>query len=104
MGPDPSLWQGPLALFRPPLVGKWAVSGGAIVNSERTYVTNDNDWSAHAPLVEVFEVPGDHDSMVLEPNVRVLAARLRRCIEDAENPAARAARVAALPNKIKEAS
>lgn len=99
-----SLWQGPLALFRPPLVGKWAVSGGAIVNSERTYVTNDNDWSAHAPLVEVFEVPGDHDSMVLEPNVRVLAARLRRCIEDAENPAARAARVAALPNKIKEAS
>jgi hypothetical protein len=25
----------------------------------------------------VFEVPGDHDSMVLEPNVRVLVARLR---------------------------
>ena len=24
------------------------------------------------------EVPGDHDSMVLEPNVRVLAARLKR--------------------------
>jgi acyl transferase domain-containing protein/thioesterase domain-containing protein/acyl carrier protein len=99
-----SEWQGPLALFRPPLVGKWKVGKGAMVNSERAYVTNDNDWSTHAPLVEVFEVPGDHDSMVLEPNVRVLAARLRRCIEDAENPAARAARVAALPNKTREAS
>jgi len=97
-------WHGPLALFRPPLVGKWAVSNGALVNIERSYVTNDNDWGAHAPMVEVIEVPGDHDSMVLEPNVRVLAARLRRCIEDAENPAARAARVAALPHKKKEAS
>ena len=28
-----------------------------------------------APMIEVVEVPGDHDSMVLEPNVRVLAAR-----------------------------
>ncbi|WP_439111427.1 type I polyketide synthase [Lentibacter sp.] len=98
------LWEGPLALFRPPLVGKWHVTGGAMVSSERSYVTNDNDWRAHAPMVEVFEVPGDHDSMVLEPNVRVLAARLRRCIEDAENPAARAARVAAMPQKRREAS
>lgn len=96
-------WHGPLALFRPPLVGKWAVSQGALVNIERSYVTNDNDWAAHAPMIEVIEVPGDHDSMVLEPNVRVLAARLRRCIDDAENPAARAARVAALPRQKQEA-
>ncbi|MEZ5714962.1 MAG: SDR family NAD(P)-dependent oxidoreductase [Paracoccaceae bacterium] len=92
-------WDGPLALFRPPLVGKWQVSGGAWVNSERAYVTHDNDWTPIAPLIEVVEVPGDHDSMVLEPNVRVLAARMRRAIEDAENPAARAGRVAALPLK-----
>jgi hypothetical protein len=32
----------------------------------------------------VHEVPGDHDAMVLEPNVRVLAGQLRGCIEDAE--------------------
>jgi len=36
-------------------------------------------------------VPGDHDSMVLEPNVRVLAARLRRIIDEAETPVTRAA-------------
>ncbi|NCT13227.1 MAG: hypothetical protein GW767_10865, partial [Rhodobacterales bacterium] len=42
------------------------------------------DWTANAPRVEVIEVPGDHDSMVLEPNVRVLAARMRRVIAAAE--------------------
>ena len=89
-------WDGPLALFRPPLQGKWQVAPGRWVSSERAYVTPDNDWTPVAPLIEVVEVPGDHDSMVLEPNVRVLAARMKRCIEDAENPGARAARVAAL--------
>lgn len=93
-------WQGPLALFRPPLRGKWHVGRDRWINSERAYVTPDNDWGAHAPMLEVFEVPGDHDSMVLEPNVRVLAARLRRCIDDAENPAARAGRVSAMPPRI----
>ncbi|MWD29823.1 SDR family oxidoreductase [Aquicoccus sp. SCR17] len=76
-------WDGPVKLFRPPLRGKWQVPGG-LVNSERAYVLPDNDWSGHVPGIEVFEVPGDHDSMVLEPNVRVLAARIRRCIEAAE--------------------
>jgi thioesterase domain-containing protein len=32
----------------------------------------------------VTEVPGDHDSMVLEPNVRVLAARMKEAIDAAE--------------------
>lgn len=76
-------WDGPVKLFRPPLRGKWQVPGG-LVSSERAYVLPDNDWDGHLSDLEVFEVPGDHDSMVLEPNVRVLAARLRRCIEAAE--------------------
>jgi thioesterase domain-containing protein len=37
--------------------------------------------------LQVIEVPGDHDSMVLEPNVRVLAARLRKVIEAQVQPA-----------------
>ncbi|MEZ5674011.1 MAG: SDR family NAD(P)-dependent oxidoreductase [Thalassovita sp.] len=77
-------WDGPLALFRPPLVGKWQVGPDRWVNSERAYVLDDNDWTQHAPQVRVVEVPGDHDSMVLEPNVRVLAARMRDCIQTAE--------------------
>jgi hypothetical protein len=44
----------------------------------------------------VVEVPGDHDSMVLEPNVRVLAARLKAALAlpgraDAAPPIATAA-------------
>ncbi|MFU8883703.1 MAG: polyketide synthase dehydratase domain-containing protein, partial [Rhodobacterales bacterium] len=77
-------WEGPLTLFRPPLIGKWQVAPDRWVNAERDYVLHDNDWTGWAPRVEVQEVPGDHDSMVLEPNVRVLAARMRRVIEAAE--------------------
>ncbi len=77
-------WDGRLALFRPPLVGHWTVSGGQKVSSERSYLLDDNDWTQFIPDIEVFEVPGDHDSMVLEPNVRVLAARIKECITSAE--------------------
>ncbi|MFY0597547.1 MAG: SDR family NAD(P)-dependent oxidoreductase [Cognatishimia sp.] len=77
-------WKGRVALYRPPLVGKWQVAQDRWVNSERTYVMADNDWGQFVPDLHVTEVPGDHDSMVLEPNVRVLAAHIRKEIEKAE--------------------
>jgi thioesterase domain-containing protein/acyl carrier protein len=77
-------WDGPLTLFRPPMRGKWEVAPGRWVSAERAYVLPDNDWTPFAPRLQVIEVPGDHDSMVLEPNVRVLAARLKRVLEAAE--------------------
>lgn len=73
-------WDGTLALFRPPLAPRWTV-GDRLISDERVYLTPDNDWTQFVPQVQVFEVPGDHDSMVLEPNVRVLAARIRRYLE-----------------------
>ncbi len=77
-------WDGNLVLFRPPLDRHWKVSGGRFVSSEREYVLEDNDWTRFAPNLTVIEVPGDHDSMVLAPNVRVLGARLRDQIAEAE--------------------
>jgi len=77
-------WDDRIALFRPPLVGTWTVSDGKLVNHERAYLFDDNDWGQHTPQIEVFEVPGDHDSMVLEPNVRVLASYLRNVITTTE--------------------
>ncbi|MGH1412299.1 MAG: type I polyketide synthase [Pelagimonas sp.] len=95
-------WDGRLVLFRPPLHGKWQVSDGAMVNSERTYLTHDNDWGLFVPHVDVQEVPGDHDSMVLEPNVRVLAEHMRAAIEQAEAQAAGNGEVFDFPTQAAE--
>ncbi len=77
-------WDGPLTLFRPPLSGKWQVAPDRLVSDQRAYVRSDNGWSEIAPRLEVIEVPGDHDAIVLEPNVRVLAARMKRLLDAAE--------------------
>ena len=76
--------NGRTVLFRPPLDLRWKVTGGRWVSSAREYVFPDNDLTRFAPALKVIEVPGDHDSMVLEPNVRVLAKRLKSLIAEAE--------------------
>ncbi|MEM7321361.1 MAG: hypothetical protein AAF408_20425, partial [Pseudomonadota bacterium] len=53
---------------------------------EREYVKDDNDWTRWVPSTQVVEVPGDHDSMVLVPNVSVLAERLKDLIAATEGP------------------
>jgi len=73
-----------VALFRPKLDEHAVLGPGRVINRERRFIYFDNGWGPYVRAVEVFEMPGDHDSMVLEPNVRVLAARLRECIEKAE--------------------
>jgi acyl transferase domain-containing protein/thioesterase domain-containing protein/acyl carrier protein len=77
-------WEGPLTMLRPPLRLRYEVGNGRWVNEDREYVDPDNFWRPYVPSMEVIEVPGDHDSMVLEPNVRVLVVRMRRVLEDAE--------------------
>jgi thioesterase domain-containing protein len=47
-------------------------------------VRDDNGWTSFCERLTVIQMPGDHDSMVLEPNVRVLAARLRAALDEAE--------------------
>jgi thioesterase domain-containing protein len=79
--------NGKTALFRPPLDRHWQVSAGNWVSAAKQYVFEDNSLKVFAPNLVVIEVPGDHDSMVLEPNVRVLAAKLRTVIAEAERDA-----------------
>jgi acyl transferase domain-containing protein/thioesterase domain-containing protein/acyl carrier protein len=76
--------DGATVLFRPPLDQHWQVSGGAWVSRAKEYVLPDNDLTRHAPALRVVEVPGDHDSMVLEPNVRVLASGMKAALSAAE--------------------
>ncbi|HRO13687.1 MAG TPA: SDR family NAD(P)-dependent oxidoreductase [Paracoccus sp. (in: a-proteobacteria)] len=82
-----SVWDGPAALFRPALDRRWRVSGSRWVSEAREYVIPDNGWSDWMPQLKVVEVPGDHDSMVLEPSVRVLAARLSDLLQAADGAA-----------------
>ncbi len=77
-------WSGPVGLFRPPLDRRFEVSGGRCVDAAREYVFHDNGWLPWLPTLRVVEVAGDHDSMVLEPHVRVLAARIRGCVAETE--------------------
>ena len=77
-------WNGPAVLFRPPLDRHWKVTGSNWVSKAGEYVFDDNDWTRYMPALRVIEVPGDHDSMVLEPNVRVLASHIKACINEAE--------------------
>jgi acyl transferase domain-containing protein/thioesterase domain-containing protein/acyl carrier protein len=79
-------FSGPVALFRPPLPVCYVLRGGRRLNKDRELCLEDNGWGAHVADLRVFEVPGDHDSMVLEPNVRVLAARIRECLDAADRP------------------
>ncbi|MBT8153950.1 SDR family NAD(P)-dependent oxidoreductase [Epibacterium ulvae] len=77
-------WQGAMTLFRPPLDRHWRVSSDNWVSSEREYVFADNDWTRWAANVDIVEVPGNHDSMVLVPNVSVLASDVKAVLDDAD--------------------
>ena len=87
-------WDGPVAMFRPPLDPRWKVSGGRHVTTARIYMLDDNGWAPHMPNLRVVEVPGDHDSMVLEPNVRRMASILREILREADGDAPARAKAA----------
>jgi len=74
----------PVTLFRPKLRALYQLPGGRAVNRGFHLVLHDNGWGPFVREVVVHEVPGDHDSMVLEPNVRVLASHLRDCLDTAD--------------------
>ncbi len=77
-------WPGHLTLFRPPLEVAHDLGNGRLLDHDRNYVFPDNGWTPYVGALDVFEVPGDHDSTALEPNVRVLARKLREVIHAAE--------------------
>lgn len=82
-----AVWDGPVAMFRPPIDRRWKVSNGRWVTTTRIYVLEDNGWSDWMPRLQVIEVPGDHDSMVLEPNVRRMATVLKGILNEADQKA-----------------
>ncbi len=78
-------YAGRVHLFRPKQDHAYVLGEGRILNSDKRWVFPDNGWGDWVDEVEVSEMPGNHDSMVLEPNVRVMAARLREVLESIED-------------------
>lgn len=71
----------PIRLFRPKLPVEYHLPNGRLARYDKQVIMEDNGWSRYVEDLEVIEVPGDHDSMVLEPNVRVLATKIRQAIQ-----------------------
>jgi thioesterase domain-containing protein len=78
-----------ILLCRPRLKAMHTFGPGRAINKDRRRIYHDNGWTPYGKHVEVFETPGDHDNMVLEPNVRILAAHLRPALDEAERQSRR---------------
>jgi len=77
-------YDGRLHLFRPALDRAYVLGPDRVLSSAKQFVYEDNGWTPWVASLDVTEMPGDHDSMVLEPNVRVMAARLRSLLAEVE--------------------
>ncbi|WP_108395461.1 type I polyketide synthase [Devosia submarina] len=73
-------YAGEVTLFRPEPKIQYRLSDGRRLMPGRTLFFEDNGWSPFVARLKTVVVPGDHDSMVLDPNVRVLSNHLRRLL------------------------
>jgi thioesterase domain-containing protein len=81
---EPRVYPGRIYVFRPHTEAAVHGGPGRVLCANRTYIDPQNFWGPFTTVgVEVHVMPGNHDAMVLEPQVRVLAARLTRVIEAA---------------------
>ncbi len=82
----PQRYEGSIHLFRPALQKTHRLGGERFANGWRELVDDRNHWSPYVHGdIHVHEVTGDHDAMVLEPHVRVLAAELKTCLSAAQD-------------------
>ena len=85
---EPPPYPGRIVLIRPPLDRSYILGPDRAANLEREIVDPYNHWKSYLPgEIEVLTVSGDHDSMVLEPHVRGLAAGIRARLEQARSGA-----------------
>jgi thioesterase domain-containing protein/acyl carrier protein len=87
---SPPIYAGNVVLFRPALHEAYALQPGRVVNIDGGCVDHANYWGEFiAGGIDVEVLTGDHDSIVLEPHVRALAAKLRVRLETAQAAATR---------------
>ncbi|MBO9423178.1 SDR family NAD(P)-dependent oxidoreductase [Labrenzia sp. R4_1] len=74
-------YNGRVVLYRPKAEVLYKISGGRRLQDGLNILREDNGWSPFVSELSIVEVPGDHDSMVLNPNIQVLASRMRKSLE-----------------------
>lgn len=77
-------YDGEVVLFRPEPEIEYHLSNGRKLMPGRSFFLEDNGWTPHIGKLTVIVVPGDHDSMVLDPSVRVLSDHIRRRLAAAD--------------------
>ncbi|WEK03713.1 MAG: SDR family oxidoreductase [Candidatus Devosia phytovorans] len=77
-------YAGSVALFRPQPEIEYHLSNGRKLMAGRNFFFEDNGWTPLVDTLSVVVVPGDHDSMVLDPSVRVLSNHIRRLLAAAD--------------------
>jgi len=70
-------YNGRITLYRPRVKEVYVFGPDRQIDPYRRSFYHDSGWGPCCETVQVTEVPGDHDGMVLEPNVRVLASHIR---------------------------
>lgn len=73
-------YAGPVLLLRPKLEVLYTLRDGRRIQGGRKEAREDNGWSPFIADLTIHEVAGNHDSMVLEPQVRGLAALIKRVL------------------------
>ena len=67
----------PVLLYKVSDVPLVTLADGRVYNQAKELISSDNDWGRFIKRLTVIEVPGDHDSMLAEPNISVLAKHLQ---------------------------
>ena len=75
-----------ILLFRPKQIAYYRLSGDRKLSRDRELLREDNGWTPFVRNVTTVVVPGDHDNMVLEPNVRVLVNDIQQALAADEPP------------------
>jgi acyl-CoA synthetase (AMP-forming)/AMP-acid ligase II/thioesterase domain-containing protein len=74
---EPGAYDGTLTVFR------------AGIRPPRGYSDRHAGWSGLVPSVEIREIPGDHNKMMKEPHIRLLAEALGKSLDQARERVAR---------------
>jgi acyl transferase domain-containing protein/thioesterase domain-containing protein/acyl carrier protein len=82
----PKPYHGKVAVFLPPREPMFVFGPDRRIGETRRLLYEDNGWSQYCDDVTAYVVPGNHDSMILEPNVRTLATHLRAAVAAATEP------------------